>query len=336
VNSINTKLNNNPLVSIIIPMYNEEKYIKTLIDSINDQDYPREKIEIAVVDGRSTDGSKELVRNLATSDDRIVLLDNPDQKTPAALNIGIKSSKGYIVIILGAHSTVAKDFVRKNVETMQRNNVLCTGGSIINRGHTLLQRLIGIAMSTRFGMGSAPYRYSKRMKSVDTVMYGAYARSLFDEVGFFDETRVISEDAELNWRIRQAGYDILFNPEIVSYYYPRDSFGKLIKQFFRYGILRVNVLKKHRNGLNTFHVLPPLYVLLLIGMLIGGIFSTSFIYIAAAMVLIHFLAGVVSALVNTREKYFLAVILLPLIYMCMHFSWGVGFFYGLFQKQKIK
>ncbi len=336
MNSINTKLNNNPLVSIIIPMYNEEKYIKTLIDSINDQDYPREKIEIAVVDGRSTDGSKELVRNLATSDDRIVLLDNPDQKTPAALNIGIKSSKGYIVIILGAHSTVAKDFVRKNVETMQRNNVLCTGGSIINRGHTLLQRLIGIAMSTRFGMGSAPYRYSKRMKSVDTVMYGAYARSLFDEVGFFDETRVISEDAELNWRIRQAGYDILFNPEIVSYYYPRDSFGKLIKQFFRYGILRVNVLKKHRNGLNTFHVLPPLYVLLLIGMLIGGIFSTSFIYIAAAMVLIHFLAGVVSALVNTREKYFLAVILLPLIYMCMHFSWGVGFFYGLFQKQKIK
>ena len=325
-----------PLVSIIVPMFNEERYIKTLIDSINDQNYPRDKIEIAIVDGQSTDGSRQLVQKLAASDNRIKLLNNPRRKTPAALNIGVKASNGEIVIILGAHSTVHKDFVKKNVETMQKRSVVCTGGRIINMGHTFLQRLVGTAMSTRFGMGSAPYRYSKKAKNVDTVMYGAYARKLFDEVGYFEEQRIISEDAEFNWRVRKAGYDIIFNPEIISYYYPRDTFGKLIKQFFRYGILRVNVLKKHRTGLNTFHILPPLYVLLLALLLIGGIFNTSLYLVAAGIVLIHFLAGVISGIVNIREKFVVAVALLPLVYMCMHISWGLGFFYGLFKKPNMK
>jgi cellulose synthase/poly-beta-1,6-N-acetylglucosamine synthase-like glycosyltransferase len=331
-----TEINNQPLVSIVIPMYNEARYITTLIDSINALDYPHEKVEILIVDGQSTDGSRELVRELSGTDTRIKLLDNPARKTPSGLNIGVRGSSGEVIIILGAHSTLDKDFVKKNVETMRQENVVCTGGTIINRGHTFFQRLVGIAMSTPFGMGSAPYRYSKKMKNVDTVMFGAYTRTVFDEIGLFEETRLISEDAELNWRIRQAGYNIVFNPEIISYYYPRDSFGKLIKQFFRYGILRVNVLKKHRTGVNRFHILPPIYVFFLIMLILGGFLNTSLLLLAGGIIFVHYLAGVVSSVLNARERYPLALLILPFIYMSMHFSWGLGFFYGLLKKQKIK
>jgi cellulose synthase/poly-beta-1,6-N-acetylglucosamine synthase-like glycosyltransferase len=336
VNTLESEMHTNPLVSIVIPMYNEEKYISTLIDSINALDYPPEKIEIIIVDGRSTDGSRELVYELTKAESRIKLLDNPAQKTPSGLNVGVKGSSGEVVIILGAHSTLHKDFVTKNVDTIRQENVVCAGGRIVNRGHTYFQRLVGIAMSTRFGMGSAPYRYSKKVKSVDTVMFGAYDRNIFDEIGFFEEKRVISEDAEFNWRIRQAGYTIVFNPEIISYYYPRDTFGKLIKQFFRYGILRVNVLKKHRTGVNRFHILPPLYVLFLLVLIIGGFFNTSLLLIAGGIILLHFLVGAVSAALNVRERFILSLFILPLVYMSMHFSWGMGFFYGIFKKQKIK
>ncbi len=232
-----------PLVSVVIPMYNEVDNIIQCLDSINSQDYAIEKIEICVVDGESTDGSGELVLEYAKTHANVKLLSNPDRFTPKSLNIGIKAAEGEVVIILGAHTKVRKDFVSKNIEKMRDKSVLCVGGTQINKGDSYIQQAIGNAMGSPFGIMSAPYRFKKTSGYVDTVVYAAYHRSLFDKVGYFDEKKPISEDAEFNWRIRKAGYKIYFSPDIISYYFPRKNLKRLLNQFFRYGIFRVNVVK---------------------------------------------------------------------------------------------
>lgn len=319
-----------PLVSIVIPMFNEAGNIERCIESIQRQDYPQKKIEIIVVDGNSGDGSRETVLSLAKKHSNIRLLTNPKRKTPASLNMGIKNANGEVVIILGAHTQIKEDFVSQNMRLMKEKNVKCTGGTQINVGENYMQRAIGYAMGHPFGLASAPYRYGKKDKFVDTVVYAAYRKELFDEVGYFDEDLFISEDAELNWRIRQAGYEIFYSPKIVSYYYPRKTMGKLINQLFRYGILRVNVIKKHFNAVKLLHLIPPAFALTTMGLLIVGIFKQVLLIPLAVIWGLYFLLAFFSSAQISSEKGFRYFVILPILFAVIHLSWGIGFLVGIF------
>lgn len=319
-----------PLVSIVIPMYNEERNIARCIRSIQQQDYPPEKIEIIVVDGMSKDNSPEIVAGLGKSDERIRLLTNPKRKTPSSLNVGIKAASGEVVIILGAHTEIEKNFVSQNIRLMAEKNVKCTGGTQINVGETFMQRAIGYAMGHPFGLASAPYRYGKKEKFVDTVVYAAYRKELFDEIGYFDEDLFISEDAELNWRIRQAGYKIFYSPSIVSYYYPRKTIKQLAIQLFRYGILRVNVIKKHLNAIKIMHLIPPTFALTTIFFLIAAIFKPVFLLPLAAIWGPYLILALVSSIYISLEKGIRYFFILPILFAVIHLSWGMGFLVGIF------
>jgi glycosyltransferase involved in cell wall biosynthesis len=316
-------------------MLNEKNAIQRCIESILTQTYPIEMLEIVVVDGMSTDGSRQVVEALSRQYDNIKLFDNPNQRTPNALNIGIKKSSSDIVIILGAHTRIDSNFVYFNVKYMQEKNVKCTGGTQKNVGDTFLQKAIGIAMGSKFGMPSAPYRFQKKAGFVDTVVYAAYDKSLFDEIGLFDETLYISEDAELNWRIRKAGHKIYFSPDIQSYYYPRKNLKTLFKQFFNYGILRVNVIKKHIDAITGVHLIPPILLLssiLLLGLgLLNSIFFKFLAGICFLYLLYLFLGSIETVL---REKKPLLLFILPAIFFTMHVSWGFGFLVGLYKTYK--
>ncbi|NOZ60174.1 MAG: glycosyltransferase family 2 protein [Calditrichaeota bacterium] len=325
-----SKDNNLPLVSIVIPMYNEAGNIERCIGSIQGQNYPQEKIEIIVVDGNSSDGSREKVLSLAKNHFTIRLLTNPKRKTPSSLNMGIKNASGEVVIILGAHTKIKEDFVSQNIRLMKEMNIKCVGGTQINVGENFMQRAIGYAMGHPFGLASAPYRYGKKEKFVDTVVYAAYRKELFDEVGYFDEDLFISEDAELNWRIRQAGYKIFYSPKIVSYYYPRKTMGKLINQLFRYGILRVNVIKKHLKAIKLMHLIPPAFALATIVFLIAGIFKPFFLVPLAAIWGLYLVLAFISSLQISLEKGFQYFSILPIIFTTIHLSWGIGFLWGIF------
>ncbi|HOT95765.1 MAG TPA: glycosyltransferase family 2 protein [bacterium] len=324
-----------PLVSIIIPMLNEAGAIGRCIHSILAQSYPGDRIEVLVVDGLSTDGSREEVQALAAAHANIRLLDNPQKRTPRSLNIGVRNSRGKVVIILGAHTRIDPEFVALNIRYMREMRVKCTGGTQINTGDTYWQRAIGLGMGSRFGIPSAPYRYDKRKRFVDTVVYAAYARELFDEVGYFDEELHISEDAELNWRIRKAGHQIYFTPEIISYYYPRATLRRLWRQFFNYGILRVNVIKKHPDAVKAVHLVPPAFVLatLLFGVL--AVFRPAAAWALALLWGLYLVYLLVAAITTCREEHhFAALPALPPVFMTMQIGWGLGFWAGLFKTYK--
>jgi GT2 family glycosyltransferase len=310
-------------------MFNESGAIERCLNSIFDQDYSQGRIEILVADGGSTDGAREKVESLVGTHPNLKIVENPKRRTPAGLNAGIRKATGEFVIILGAHTRIKEDFVRQNVEAMERKQVNCTGGTQINVGDTYLQKAIGIAMGSPFGLPSAPYRFSRTEKYVDTVVYAAYKRSLFDEVGLFDEELFISEDAEMNWRIRKAGHKIFFTPKIVSYYYPRRTIPSLFKQLFRYGILRVNVIKKHLDAIKWVHLVPFLF---LTGLFLLMMFRAwkPFIFLLG----FYFLAVVYYSLRSAIRDGLRYFPVLPLLLMTIHLSWGFGFIVGLIKSQE--
>lgn len=318
-----------PLVSIVIPMFNESRAIERCLNSVFSQDYPQEKIEILVADGGSTDGAREKVESLVRMHPNLRIVENPKRRTPAGLNAGIRSANGDIVIILGAHTRIKEDFVRQNVEAMERERVNCTGGTQVNVGHTYMQKAIGIAMGSPFGLPSAPYRFSRSEKFVDTVVYAAYKRSLFDEVGLFDEELFISEDAEMNWRIRKAGHKIFYTPKIVSYYYPRRTIPSLFRQLFRYGILRVNVIKKHLDAVKWVHLVPFLFLTGLILLMFFRVWKLfTFLLGFYVLVVVYF------SLRSAMRGGFQYLPVLPLLFLTIHLSWGMGFVAGLFKSQE--
>ena len=315
--------------SIIIPTYNEQDYIANCIDSILNQNYDNERIEIVIVDGNSSDKTLSIIREYQEKNPCIKLKKNPWRRTPQSLNIGIKESTGDVVVILGAHTTLDKDFIFFNNKYLNELNVKVTGGTQINKGLNFMQHLIGLAMENPFAMASAPYRWSKKEQYVDTVVYAAYKRGLFNEIGFFEENYAISEDAEFNWRIRKAGYKIFFSPKIKSYYYPRKNLKKFIYQMFRYGILRVNVLKKHLSAFKISHIIPPLFVVCLVTLIILTIlFKIPSIYFFI-FVVGYFAANIIGTIYKSSKENTLYLIVLPLIIFLMHFSWGLGFIVGL-------
>lgn len=316
-------------------MLNEAGAIERCIESLLAQDYPRELLEIIVVDGLSTDGSRAQVAKLIESHNLIRLLDNPARRTPVSLNIGIKKAKGDVIIILGAHTRVNHNFVRLNIECMRSLQVRCTGGTQINVGETSMQKAIGYAMGSSFGIPSAPYRFRNKSAFVDTVVYAAYDRKLFEEVGYFDEQLHISEDAELNWRIRKAGHRIYYCPEIVSHYYPRKTIARLVKQFFNYGILRANVVKKHRDAFKWIHAVPPLFIAISLALLVAGLLQPLSWKVLLPLWVIYLsyvlFATVITALKNRDLS---ATPRLPLAFIAMQLSWGLGFIAGLFKTYK--
>ncbi|MBK7981508.1 MAG: glycosyltransferase family 2 protein [Ignavibacteriae bacterium] len=320
--------------SVVIPCRNEERYIGKCLDSIFNQNYPISKIEIIVVDGISEDNTINIIKEYQKKFNNIILLTNQFKKTPQGLNIGIKNSSGEIIVILGAHATIDKNFIKFNNELIQEKNVYVTGGTQENLGLTFTQNLIGTAMELPFAMGSAKYRWSNKEQYVDTVVYAAYKKELFNEIGYFEENFTISEDAELNWRIRNAGYKILYSPKIKSYYYPRDSIISFIKQIFRYGILRVNVVKKHFNSIKLLHLIPPIFVIILI-----ITFLTSLLYKVGFNVLlielgIYFLINIITIFLKLFPNKLSYLLFMPFLIFIMHISWGTGFIYGLIKSKE--
>jgi cellulose synthase/poly-beta-1,6-N-acetylglucosamine synthase-like glycosyltransferase len=324
-----------PKVSFVIPMLNEAEAIERCINSIQCQDYPKGNLEIVVVDGISEDSSRQKVAELVAQHGNIKLCDNPQKRTPHALNIGIRNSSGDVIIILGAHTRINRDFVALNIKYMRELGVNCVGGTQINVGETFMQKAIAAAMSSPLGIPSAPYRYRKTKQFVDTVVYAAYKRHLFNQIGFFDEEMYISEDAELNWRIRKAGHKIFFAPEIISYYYPRKTLKALIKQFSNYGVLRVNVIKKHLDALKIIHILPPLFIISFFVLSIASILNRQSLFLLIALCVLYALylaIATVHAVLATKRPLYLLV--LPLIFLSMQMSWGFGFLAGLFKTNK--
>lgn len=310
-------------------MFNEGAYISKCLDSLIDQDYPAGRFKVLVVDGMSDDDSRDIVLELARKHDVINLLDNPRRITAAALNIGIRNAKGEVIVILSAHSLVASDFISQNVACLSKTEAACVGGPIHSISQSFLGQTISLAMSSPFGVGNALFRYSHKEQYVDTVAFGAYRRQVFDEIGLFDEELVYNEDDEFNYRLRKHGGKIFLTPAIESFYHTRTSLRRLWKQYFRYGLGKTRVIRRHPESAMIRHFIPFTFVsaLLVSGLL--GTFSSIFLWLFSFVLAIYLVVSFLFSLWISAKSGWKHLLVLPIAFACLHFSYGLGFLAGL-------
>jgi len=318
-----------PVVSVIVAMRNEEGFIERCLDSLAEQDYPPELLDVLVVDGRSTDSSREIAKAKQKVMPNLSLLDNEKRVSPVAFNIGIKAARGEIVTIISAHSYLAPDYVSRCVEYLKSTDADCVGGPIQTVGEGDTAQAIALAMSSPFGVGDALFRYSQEETYVDTLAFGAFRREVFERVGLFDEELVGSEDDEFNYRLRSAGGKLLLTPAIRSFYHGRASFRALCQQYFRYGLGKMRVVAKHPRLVRLRHLVPSLLVLALAVLALLALIHPVFALLLALVVGTYLVA---SLLISVRIASRYGWRFLPLVmvaFACLHLSYGTGFLLGI-------
>ncbi len=317
-----------PFVTLILPIRNEARYIAQCLDAVVAQDYPRDKIEILVVDGMSHDGTRDVVAQFSARDARIRLIDNPERIVPTALNRGIRVARGDVIIRVDGHAVIAPDYVRRCIDDLAVVDADCVGGAISTVGQTWIARAIAIAQSSPFGVGSAVFRYARQAQFVDTLAFGAYRREVFERLGLFDEELVRNQDDEFNFRLTRAGGKIWLDPQIHSTYFSRATLRGLWKQYFEYGFWKVRVIQKHRQPASWRHLVPVTFVLALGLSLSASVVLQSILWFAG-VILPYALASLGSAAwlsLRNGVRYFPV---LPLAFATMHLAYGLGFLAGL-------
>ncbi len=308
-----------PRVSVLIPARNAEASIAEALDSVLTQEYAG-AVEVIVADGADTPGMAELIRR---SHPTVRVVPNPEQVTGAGINAALRASSSEIIMRCDAHTTFPPGYVRRAVETLQRTGAANVSGRQQPVGTTFFERAVALAMTTPLGAGDARYRLGGVEGPVDTVYLGAFRREVLEEVGGYDATLVRNQDYELNWRLRERGGTVWFDPELVVTYRPRGRLRLLARQYFDYGRWKRVVLRRHPRSLRPRHVSAPLLVL--------GLTASAFLAVAGntggvAVSLAYMLALVTGAAAVGIRRRDAAAVLLPLVLPTMHLSWGLGFF----------
>ncbi|HEC35131.1 MAG TPA: glycosyltransferase family 2 protein [Anaerolineae bacterium] len=321
-----------PFISVVMPVRNEAAFIAGSLDAVLAQDYPADRMEVIVVDGCSTDGTRQILEQYQETVPRLVVLSNPARLVPSALNIGIRHACGDIIVRVDGHTVIAPDYVRKCVDYLQRGDADNVGGLMRPVGRTYFGRAVALATRSPFGIGNSKFHYSEKEQFVDTVYLGAYRREVFDRIGLFDEGFVCNQDYELNYRLRAAGGRILCTPEIRSIYYCRESLAALWRQYFRYGFWKVRTLRKHPRSLKVRHLAAPAFVLgiaLLAGL--GFVFRPAWYLLAieAALYLGLAMAFALSKAIRTGSPGLWSGVVA--VFLILHLAWGIGFWVGVFR-----
>jgi len=330
-------MSNYPLVSAIVLCRNEEKFIGKCLDSIIANDYPKEKLEILVVDGMSEDRTREIVEKYRKEHLFIRLINNSKKLTPFAFNEGIRNSNGELVMIMSAHATYGTDYIKKCVSASHKYSAENVVGiwKILPRGDGFIDKAIVLALSSSFGVGNAKYRTGsdkkKEAEYVDTGAYGCYKKSVFENVGLFNENLSRGQDMEFNLRLKMAGGKTILVPDAVVYYSARTDFKSFYKHNFRNGIWAIIPFKYSTTLPVSFrHLVPLAFVSSLI---ISGILSLflpifiwPFLFIICSYTLCNIYFSTVIAAKKKGIKYFFTM---PVIYSSLHITYGLGSLWGL-------
>jgi len=313
-----------------MPVRNEAAFIKRSVDAVTSQGYPHDRTEILIADGRSQDGTREIIGSLQQRYTNVKLIDNPGKIVAVGLNAALREAKGEIIVRVDGHCEVAPDYLSQCVRHIVNDGVDAVGGPVETIGQSLTARAIAGAMSSRFGVGGSAFRMvNSSTQFTDTVAFPAYRRSLIDRAGPFDEELVRNQDDEYNYRLRKLGVKILLAADIRSRYYSRATFARLGSQYFQYGYWKVRVMQKHPRQMQPRQFAPLLLVIgLLAGLLMTPIFPTAR-YFTALIVGLYALGLSAASIISARKSNWQLLPLLPVAFAILHLTYGLGFLFGL-------
>jgi len=325
-------------ISIIIPILNEEKYIKNCLDSIIKSDFDKDKMEVLLIDGGSSDKTIEIIKEYQKKYPFFKFLHNPKKIVPVAMNIGIKEAKGEYIIRLDAHSSYPKDYFSKLIYWHKKLNADNVGAiwitDVLNKTKTSIA--IKNVLSDKLGVGGAKFRIGiKDIEEVDTVPFGCYKREIFNKIGLYDGRLVRNQDIELNKRLKRHGGKIYLIPEIKCTYFARETYKELAKNNFSNGLW--NILTTYYTGtLNSLsfrHFVPLIFILSLIFSFFLGFFNKMFFYLFLIILFIYLSIISIRSFQIKKDTTFFHQLL---AFLVLHFSYGIGSLVGIFRVLKEK
>ncbi len=323
------------LLSVVIPCRNEAKYIGRCLDSIVNSDYPKERLEVLVVDGQSEDGTARILEEYQRCHSHIFVLDNPRRRTPCALNIGIRAARGDVILRMDAHARITPTYLSQCVRALGEYGADNAGGVIETLPATdgLLGRAIVRCLSHRFGVGNSAFRTGvDKPTDVDTVFGGCYRREVFEKVGLFNEQLARSQDIEFNLRLRHAGGRTVLVPGIISQYYAKSEYGAFVRHNFSNGMWSVlPFLYSSIIPVSARHLVPLAFVCALLATAALTAAAPEAGKWAFAAVAVPYAAANLVASISAagHDKNLKAAFILPFLFATLHLSYGLGSLCGL-------
>ncbi len=323
-----------PKVSIIIPCYNEAATIFATLEAIREQTFPRAGMEVVISHAETGDGTLDVISDFqrAHPDLSVRVVENTGRNIPSALNRAIEAARGEFIIRMDGHSKPYPDYVENCVRALDEGRGANVGGvwEIKAGAPGWIAEGIAAAAAHPLGAGDAAYRLKPEAGAVDTVPFGAYRKSLVEQIGAFDESLLTNEDYEFNVRVRRSGGVVWLEPRIRSVYFARPTLGALAKQYGRYGFWKWRMLRRYPDTLRWRQGLPPLFVAGVIALsALSFLWTPAALLLAVGLTLYFSVIALAGSQEATRRRnpaiafgFFLAVIVI-------HFSWGGGFLWSM-------
>jgi glycosyltransferase involved in cell wall biosynthesis len=321
-----------PFVSVVVPCRNERAYIGACLDSIEASDYPRDRLEVLVVDGMSDDGTRELLRVRPESRTRIRLLDNPGRTAPAALNLGIAEAQGEVIMRMDAHVLYPADYISRLIVWLCRSGADNVGGRVITRpaNETPVARAIAIGISHPLGVGNSLFRLRTREpRWVDTVPFGCYRREVFDRIGLFDEELVRNQDDEFNARLIGRGGRILLVPDVTSEYFARSSLLRVWRMYYQYGYFKPLAIRKLGRIPTVRQIVPALFIVLLFLVALTVAIQHPAGLAGGALLALYIGAIAYVGAATVRREGWRTGFYTAGVFPVLHLSYGLGFIAGI-------
>ncbi|MDE5629133.1 MAG: glycosyltransferase family 2 protein [Muribaculaceae bacterium] len=320
------------MLSVICPIYNEEKYIGACIESILSQDYPKDDLEVIFADGMSTDKTRDIVKSYAVKYPWIKLIDNPDRIVPPALNKAIDVASGDVIMRLDAHAEYPHNYFSELTKQLKLLNADNVGAVCVTlpTNNTATSRAIASVLSSKFGMGDSSFRVgAKDISLVDTVPFGCWPRSVFDRIGKFDLDLIRNQDDEFNGRLTKAGGKIYLLPHVEIKYFARDKISKVAKMFYQYGLFKPLVNKKLGSPATIRQFIPLALVSGLIFGLVLSLLWPPFTWLYGLGISIYLLLAL---LFSAKSSCSLKQILIQTwTYIVVHICYGTGYIVGIWK-----
>ncbi len=304
---------------MVLPVLNEEKYLADSVNSILSQNFSG-AVEVILAVGPSQDQTLKIAQSIQARDSRVVVVENPTGKTAAGLNLAIATARYSIIVRVDGHSQIPHDYCETAFQILNETGAVNVGGIMAAEGVSLFERAVARAMRSPLGVGAARFHTGGGAGESDTVYLGCFRKEALLAVGGFDERFTRAQDWELNFRLRQSGGVVYFDPRLTVTYRPRSTIKALAKQYFEYGRWRRVVSRRHQGSINYRYLAPPFTVVATsLSLIAGGLFGP--LFFIPALVYSVFILG--SSIIIGKSLG--EILCLPTILLTMHISWGLGF-----------
>ncbi|MBR2554110.1 MAG: glycosyltransferase family 2 protein [Aeriscardovia sp.] len=325
-------------LSICIIAYNEENFLPRLLEDIKSQEYPHEYTEVVLIDGMSQDKTKAIMEAFKAEDNgfyNVRVLDNPKRIQAAGWNVAVDNFTGDVLSRIDAHTHIPSDFSRKVMADIEQGeNVVGGKRPCLVESDSKWAKMLLSTENALFGSSINSSRRSETKTYINTMFHASYRREVFEKVGHFNEKLIRTEDNEMHYRIREAGYKLLYDPEIVSYQYARSSLKRMIKQKFGNGYWIGQTVKVCPRCLSLYHFVPLAFVLAIIVTSVIAVFG--FPWLSLIMWGLYGLFAFVSMIIAMiNDGFSFAMLLMPAIFPVLHVSYGIGTLCGLLHFKRL-